>query len=277
MSRRRTAFTLIEVLVVVAIIALLVAILIPSLSQAREQARRGVCASNIKQLVTSCIQYAHEDRTGVYVYSRNPANLTVSTDSFLHIVPRYIRNHKLALCPSTENVIRDGAADHVRPAPNKLSNFEADLDSNAYDAHDAEGGHSYEVWGFFAGVARYPDNTLVDGRSVEIAPGVKTSDLIKKASTVKRPFQTILVIDGDDNNPNNTPDADNNHGAVGTNIGFLDTHVVFGRARQLTSIFLAAHQSPPRDWDDFRSPFYNPNIERTVDSRGNTWYRVKAR
>ncbi len=45
----RSAFTLIEVLVVVAIIALLISILLPSLQKAREEARAVVCESNLRQ------------------------------------------------------------------------------------------------------------------------------------------------------------------------------------------------------------------------------------
>ncbi len=56
----RTAFTLIEVLVVVSIIALLVAVLLPSLKKARMQAKRTVCASNIKQIMTAIQMYASE-------------------------------------------------------------------------------------------------------------------------------------------------------------------------------------------------------------------------
>ncbi|NLE58636.1 MAG: DUF1559 domain-containing protein [Planctomycetes bacterium] len=56
--RNRKAFTLIEVLVVVAIIALLVGTLISALSKAREQARRSVCASNQKQIMTGIHMYA---------------------------------------------------------------------------------------------------------------------------------------------------------------------------------------------------------------------------
>src|SRR5215212_3684499 len=54
----RRGFTLIELLVVIAIIAILAAILFPVFAQAREQARRSVCLSNMKQLVTATMMYA---------------------------------------------------------------------------------------------------------------------------------------------------------------------------------------------------------------------------
>lgn len=283
MDRDRRAFTLIEVLVVVAIIALLVAILLPSLSQAREQARRGVCSNNIRQLNMACIQYSHDDKTGQYMYSRNPSSYNNGTDSFLHIIPRYMKNHKMTLCPSTANIIRDSASDRVRPGPgiNDLSNYERDLDDNAADARDATGGHSYEVWGMFDGVRRYPDGKLINGKNIPVDPvnnpGVTIVHVIKKQSTVKRPFDTIFVLDADDNTPNNAPDEANNHGKVGLNIGFLDGHVVFARPKQLAGIYLASWQFPPTGWDDQNSPVFNPNIFETTDSGGNLWYQIRRR
>jgi prepilin-type N-terminal cleavage/methylation domain-containing protein/prepilin-type processing-associated H-X9-DG protein len=59
---RRTAFTLIEVLVVVAIIALLVAILLPSLARARELSMRTVCLSNEHQLALGWTLYTDENK-----------------------------------------------------------------------------------------------------------------------------------------------------------------------------------------------------------------------
>ena len=49
-TARRTAFTLVELLVVIGIIAILIAVLLPTLARAREAANRAVCLSNMRQL-----------------------------------------------------------------------------------------------------------------------------------------------------------------------------------------------------------------------------------
>ena len=49
-TRRRTGFTLVELLVVISIIALLLAILMPSLTKARKQAQSVICKGNLHPL-----------------------------------------------------------------------------------------------------------------------------------------------------------------------------------------------------------------------------------
>lgn len=59
---RRTAFTLVELLVVIAVIALLIGILLPALSAARDAARKTKCLASHKSLMTASLLYADDSR-----------------------------------------------------------------------------------------------------------------------------------------------------------------------------------------------------------------------
>jgi prepilin-type N-terminal cleavage/methylation domain-containing protein/prepilin-type processing-associated H-X9-DG protein len=66
---RRDGFTLVELLVVIGIIALLVSILLPALSKAQDSAKKVQCQSNLRQIVTGALLYAH-DWKGVMLADR---------------------------------------------------------------------------------------------------------------------------------------------------------------------------------------------------------------
>ncbi len=98
-SRSRRAFTLIELLVVIAIIAVLAAILFPVFARAREQARRTVCASNLRQLGLAAKMYSqdHDEWMPCDYYACN------SSTTHLRLVRQvhpYIQNTDILYCPS---------------------------------------------------------------------------------------------------------------------------------------------------------------------------------
>jgi len=67
-SRRRAAFTLVELLVVITIIGILIGLLLPAVQSARSSARRAQNVNHLKQIGLAVAQY--EQNFGVYPYMR---------------------------------------------------------------------------------------------------------------------------------------------------------------------------------------------------------------
>ena len=61
--KRKSYFSLLELLVVIAIIAILLTLLLPNLEKARYNAKKAVCVSNQRQLIIGLVSYAQRHNT----------------------------------------------------------------------------------------------------------------------------------------------------------------------------------------------------------------------
>ena len=88
-TSRRSAFTLVEIMIVVAIIGLLAAIAIPNFIKAREASQKNACIANLKQIDGAKNTWALENKA---------VNSTVVTTANLYGPTLYIRDEPT--CPA---------------------------------------------------------------------------------------------------------------------------------------------------------------------------------
>jgi prepilin-type N-terminal cleavage/methylation domain-containing protein len=92
-GHRKSAFTLVELLVVVGIIAVLIGILLPALGKAREQANLVKCGSNVRQIGLALRMYANEYKGAV------PIGYLGSTKQFNYLLT--YSNTQASLAPGS--------------------------------------------------------------------------------------------------------------------------------------------------------------------------------
>ena len=92
-KRNRSAFTLVELLVVVAILGILAALMMPALSSAKAKASSISCLNRVRQLGMSLMLYS-DDFEGQYPPRRQ------STNTWPYRLQPYYRDAKMLECPS---------------------------------------------------------------------------------------------------------------------------------------------------------------------------------
>ncbi|EIQ00421.1 prepilin-type N-terminal cleavage/methylation domain-containing protein [Opitutaceae bacterium TAV1] len=120
-GKRRSAFTLIELLTVIAIIAILAAILIPTVAAVRKKARAAQCVSNIRQSAVALLMQATENKnwlvyqvegTGVVAQYRWPIMVAPYLSSGWDYSKNYYQTNSalnVMFCPGQDPYKHDGA------------------------------------------------------------------------------------------------------------------------------------------------------------------------
>lgn len=105
---RKSAFTLIEMLLVVSIISLLVAMLLPTLSRARVGTRTATCAASQRQLTLAYHAYLRDNSNKSFIYIGNHGQATF--DNFwMSLLENYSGEmDDLRICPEAARKSNEG-------------------------------------------------------------------------------------------------------------------------------------------------------------------------
>jgi type II secretory pathway pseudopilin PulG len=130
--KRKSFFTIVELLVVMAIIGIIMAVLLPALSKARAVGKRTACLSNLRQIGTAMQLYKIDN------------NLSPVPFTSL-LFPEYISSTKAYQCPADLNP-------STRPANEWLEKMDNDW-NEIYDRPSPDGIKSIGVYGAIHKVA----------------------------------------------------------------------------------------------------------------------------
>ncbi len=121
-SPARSAFTLLELLVVVMLITVLLCILLPSLSRAIQQAENTICLHNLKG-VYQALQVYRMDHDGWLPISDSQIDSAILRSWFSKLYPNYLHDPELLRCPA--DPMQPGLIDfaHVSGSSYGLSDF----------------------------------------------------------------------------------------------------------------------------------------------------------
>ncbi|MDB5290171.1 MAG: prepilin-type N-terminal cleavage/methylation domain [Phycisphaerales bacterium] len=179
MTIRRSAFTLVELLVVIGIIALLISILLPALQRAREAANQVKCLSNIRQIGMSFLMYSNENNQ--YFPATARADSPARPEDWIWW--------------QSKPVQRDVYQSAISPYMGKFNENVLRCPSDDVFTHA-------DKYGLGLYLYSYSLNYLMNSRSGFFDPPASWGDVEFKLSQARKPAEKIFMVDEDERTSN---------------------------------------------------------------------------
>ena len=190
-NRKKSGFTLIEMLVVIAIIAMLAALIVPLIGRAQEKAKRSTCRNNLKQMGLILIQHALDngDQLVLRTPATDPMNNQWPFRDHIMILAQggYLSDTRLLICASDKV---DGATGQFDITPAKA--FDATFDGFQNISYMYVAGYR------IGGVEKSANAPVMCDESNEDEKDNITGDMpdITDADNHGDDFRNVLMLDG---------------------------------------------------------------------------------
>lgn len=178
--KKKTGFTLVELLVVVAIIAVLVSILLPALNTARRMAKTIACKTNLRQLGVAMLSYCY-DNNDYFTYHEHDGS-----DSQPYGVAWW---HKLDIGHYAPTNLPSNAANTTRKyTVGKRSLYICPEGTLKFDGLGGTGGYWGDVKGYFP---CYTINDIISGGYWSHS----TLTQYRRLSGITEPTKSMMIAD----------------------------------------------------------------------------------
>lgn len=189
--RKKSAFTLVELLVVISIIALLLSILMPALGKARELGRRTVCLSLLKSFGQSNMLYAASNNGYFVPFSQPHADASLSWGE------RWCENEEFReyISVNTRVKIEDGGWNDAFMYPKELrcpSQKIGNIDDYTFEIESLEGWKVVISYGYNVEHWRRGGNLMSD---YTWWPGPTEPLYGHRQGKIKQPGEKMMFID----------------------------------------------------------------------------------